>query len=105
MLLSVPYRPGDIVTIKLSTGEEVIGKYESDEKDNSMKVARPLVLAAGPNGNIALAPYMFTADSSAVIFKAQHIICVAPSMKQANDQYIQATTGIQTVSAGAIQGV
>ncbi len=104
MLLSVPYRPGDVVTIKISTGEEVIGKYEGDEKDG-MKVARPLVLAAGPNGNIALAPYMFTADSSAVIFKAQHVICVAPSIKQAQDQYIQATTGIQTVSAGALQGV
>lgn len=104
MLLSVPYRPGDVVSIKISTGEEVIGKYEGDEKDG-MKISKPLVLAAGPGGNIALAPYMFTADSSAVIFKPQHVICVSPSMKQAQDQYFQATTGIQTVPAGSIQGV
>lgn len=104
MLLKVPYRPGDVVTIKLSTGEEVIGKYDADENDG-ISISKPLVLTAGPQGGIALTPYMFTADSSVVIFKNHHVICVAASLKQASDQYFQATTGIQTVAAGAIQGV
>jgi hypothetical protein len=104
MLINVPYRPGDVVTLKLSTGEEVIGKYEADEKDG-ISISKPLVLTAGPQGGLALTPYMFTADASAVVFKNHHVICVAASLKQANDQYFQATTGIQTVGAGAIQGI
>jgi len=97
MLLNIPYRPGDTVTVKLSTGEEVLGKYVGDEKD-SISISKPVVLTPTPQGQIALTPYIFSGDSDNVLFKNHHVICITSAKKQFSDNYIQATTGIQTVS-------
>ena len=45
----------DTVTVKLSTGEEVLGKYVGDEKD-SISISKPVVLTPTPQGQIALTP-------------------------------------------------
>lgn len=104
MLINVPYRPNDVVTIKLSTGEELIGKYLSDEKD-AVAISKPLVLTAGQQGGLALTPYMFTAEVDTVMFKNQHIICITSSLKQASDQYFKATSGIELAPASMLQGL
>jgi|APGre2960657404_1045060.scaffolds.fasta_scaffold26516_3 hypothetical protein len=93
MLLNVPYKTGDVVSMKLVTGEEVVGKLDDDGTD-SVTIHRPLVLAAGPQG-MSLAPYMITAnDAGLVTYKRTHVVAMAASAKQMSDNYLQATTGI-----------
>jgi hypothetical protein len=46
MLIETPYKVGDVITIKLTSGEELVGKFEADD-DTKIKVNKPLTLVAG----------------------------------------------------------
>ena len=95
MIIQVPYKNGDTVSIKLSSGEEMIARLES-ETDKHIIVHKPLMLVAGQNGP-GLAPFMFTVDQDAKIHLAlNNIICIVKSAKDTADMYIQSTTGIMT---------
>lgn len=95
MLITAPYKVGDIVSIKLSSGEEMVARLE-EQKPDEIIVRKPLMLVAGQNG-AGLAPFMFTVDpESKFTLKINNIICIVKTVKDAGDMYIQATTGIQT---------
>jgi len=49
MLIDTPYKNGDIVSIKLNSGEEVIAKLE-DETGTHYKLSKPLMVAATQQG-------------------------------------------------------
>ena len=95
------YTPGDTVSIKLISGDEVIGKFV-DEDMATLTLSKPVMLAMTPKGP-AMAPVMMTVDpdndyvinKSAVLFKGS-------TVKEIADQYTYQTTGIQPVSAGSI---
>jgi len=96
MLIQAPYQVGDVVSVKLSSGEETVCRLE-EIKDNAIVVKKPLMLVAGDSG-AGLAPFMFTVDPDAKFeFKLNNIICIVKTVKDAADMYIKATTGIQTV--------
>jgi len=92
---------GDTVSLKLLSGEEVIGKYVSEDM-MEIVLSKPVMLAMSKNGP-AMAPVMMTVDpdkdyainKNAVMFKGL-------TDKNIADQYIFQTTGIQPVSAGGI---
>lgn len=94
MLIEKPLKNGDVVSMKLSSGEEIISKLE-DETAEFYKVSKPLMVAATPQG-LGLAPYMFTIEQDAMIkiFKI-NLICASPTEKDMASQYIQNTTGIK----------
>lgn len=95
------YTPGDTVSLKLISGDEVIGKFV-DEDMATLTLAKPVMLAMTQKGP-AMAPVMMTVEpdndfviaKSAIIFKGQ-------TVKEIADQYTYQTTGIQPVSAGSI---
>ena len=94
MLIEKPFKSGDIVSLKLSSGEELISKLEEDSEE-FYKISKPLMVAATPQG-LGLAPYMFTAEQDAFIKIAKrNIICIVPTEKDMASQYIQNTTGIK----------
>jgi hypothetical protein len=96
MLISKGIAIGEVVTIKTSSGEELVAKLIEDGP-MSITVSKPLVLTAGQKG-IALVPYLFTTDPDSNITIAKgSIIVLAPTHKDAADQYIQTTTGIKLV--------
>ena len=93
MLIETPYTNGDVVSIKLSSGEEMIARLDS-ENDTNVIVSKPYILIAAQNG-MALAPYMFTVTPDTKIkLKINNIICVVKSAKDASDMYIKQSTGI-----------
>jgi hypothetical protein len=95
-LIKKPAKTGDIVTIKLTTAEEIIARLEKDEA-NSIEVYRPLTLTYGPQG-VGMTPWMITAEPDAYLtIEKRLVMAITPTMKQAADQYIQGTTGIKTV--------
>ena len=94
MLIDVPYRKGDCISLKLTSGEEVIGRLE-EEKTDSIVVSKPMMIAATQEG-LGLAPFMFSVGPSAkFVLKMTNILCVVKSDDEFSKQYLQNTTGIQ----------
>lgn len=92
MLLQKPMATGDVVSIKLISGEEIIARLEEDTAD-SVKISKPLAVTLGPQG-LGMIPFMFLVNKDEVTLKHQHILAMGPSKKDAADQYMQGTTGI-----------
>ena len=98
MLIETPYTIGDVVSIKLSSGEEMIARLDS-ENDTTVIVSKPYILIAAQNG-MALAPYIFTVSPDTKIkLKINNIICVVKSAKDASDMYIKQSTGLTVANA------
>lgn len=91
MLLDVPYKVNDVVSLKLSSGEEVIGKLD-EEKADSYVISKPRMITAMQEG-IGLAPFMFSVsvDAKSVI-KMQNVLCITKTEEGFAKQYIEGTT-------------
>ena len=96
MIIDKGVTVGEVVTIKLTSGEEVIATLV-EETDKYIKVSKPRVLAAA-NGGIGMAPYLFTVDNEKdiKIFKT-NVVVAEGTQKEFADSYIQGTTGIKLV--------
>jgi len=94
MLIEKGVAEGDVVTLKLTSGEEILGKLVEDGA-LYIKLNRPMVLTAGQQG-LGMAPYLFTAnpDRDVRIFK-NTVVVFEPTLKEFSDSYIQGTTGIK----------
>jgi len=93
MLLEKTIKEGDIVTLKLTSGEEIIARYDEEGSDY-IKVTKPMALVAGGK-NIGMMPWIFLSEVDSVKIQ-KHAIVVGPvnSKKDAAQQYLEGTTGI-----------
>jgi hypothetical protein len=102
MLISIPYKEGDVVSIKLSNGEEVIARYLGEESGKVI-IDRPVVLQMGPKGAPALMPYFMTVTPDAtknIKLNANLVVMIASTDKPLADQYTSALSGIQVAPSG-----
>ena len=102
MLISVPYKEGDVVSIKLSNGEEIIAKFLGRDGDK-INIDRPVVLQMGPKGSPALMPYFMTVapdSTKSIELNANLVVMMAATDKPLADQYTTALSGIQVVGSG-----
>lgn len=96
MLIDKGLSPNEIVTLKLTSGEELIAKF-AEETDNFYKIEKPYVLTATANG-IGMIPYLITVSIEKTISINKSTVCViVPSAKESADQYIQSTTKIKMI--------
>jgi hypothetical protein len=96
-LIKKPMNRGDIVTIKLTSAEELIARLDADTPTH-YEISRPMTLSYSQQG-IALTPWLITADNDSNLqIVKERVMVITTTMKQAADQYIQGTTGIQTVN-------
>lgn len=95
MLITKGVSVGEVVSLKLISGEEIIARLEEDNTD-TVKLNRPLSINIGPNG-LGMMPFIFLNASDNLEIKKQHIIAMGESKKDAADQYVQGTTGIKLV--------
>lgn len=94
MIIQTPYKQGDAVTLKLTSGEEIIGRFE-EEGTKGVKISKPMSLTATPEG-IGLAPYVFTIPANVdLLIRDSAIVCIAKTESGMAKQYIQNTTGLQ----------
>jgi len=99
MLLETPYKNGDVVTLKLSSGEELIGRLEEETNDN-VKLKTPLTLVMSQQG-IGLQQYMFTADpEKSYNFRRDSVVVITKTIKEFSEAYQQQTSGLVTAPAG-----
>jgi hypothetical protein len=92
MLLSKPIAEGDVVSIKLINGDEIIARLEKDD-NNGITINRPLALTMS-GGGLGMIPWVFLGDKDTMTLKKEHVFVMVPSKKDAADQYVQGTTGI-----------
>ena len=92
MLLEKSIATGDVVSLKIINGDELIARFEKEDTD-SITIDRPLALTMGTQG-LGMIPWLFLGDRNVVTLKKSHVFCMVPSKKDAADQYLSGTTGI-----------
>jgi hypothetical protein len=93
MLIDKGVSEGEVITLKLTSGEEIVAKLVEDGA-TYYKLKTPQVIGMGPKGP-GLMPYLFTVDPNKEIKLLKTTVTVAEATDKAfADQFIQSTTGI-----------
>jgi len=93
MLIEIPYKDGDTVSLKTTAGEEVIGRLESETPDH-ITLIKPSAFMMVPQGP-GLIPFMMSAPMDAKIrIPKSAIIAIVKTEISIAKQYIQQTTGL-----------
>lgn len=95
MLLDNIMKKGDVVTIKLSAGEEIVGTLVKHDS-SVIRLSRPLCVVIDPSTNQpALAPFLMTAASDADLeFNMTTVVTILRSADQFAKAYNSATSSI-----------
>ena len=93
MLIDKGVTAGEVITLKLTSGEEIVAKLVEDGA-GYYKLKNPQVIGMGPKGP-GLMPYLFTVNPDKEIKLLKTTVTVAEATdKSFADQFIQSTTGI-----------
>lgn len=94
MLIEKPKAAGDVVTVKLTSGEEVVARFE-EETATGIKVTKPMMLSVSQQG-VGMMPYMFTVNpNTAIVFNHSAVAVLSLTDEDFAKQYTTSTTGIQ----------
>jgi hypothetical protein len=95
MLVETPYKEGDTVSFKLSSGEEIVARLDK-ESDTYYTLKKPMVLIAQAEG-LGLAPFMFSVSpDNKFNLRTSSVSCVSKTQDEISKQYVATTTGIVT---------
>lgn len=108
MLVTSNYKKNDIISIKLSTGEEVVGRF-SASNETSVNVVKPTVLTLNPqSGQVMLIPWLMSIDvhsSEPVEIKNSQVVALGKPSKGIADVYLQGSSGIAMPNANELSGI
>jgi hypothetical protein len=94
MLIDKGVAVGEVITLKLTSGEELVAKLV-EETPAHYKLSHPMVIGHGPKGP-GLMPYLFTVNPEKEIKLLRGTVTVVEATdKMFADQFIQSTTGIK----------
>ena len=91
-------KKGDVVTLKLTTSEELIGSYQEDDAE-SYSIDRPFMIVMSQQG-IVLMPWLHAVDvqsSKAVKINKTHIVAIAEPVASIAKEYSSQMSGIKLV--------
>lgn len=87
---------GQTVSLKLTNGDEVVGKV-TGQTDEGLIISQPVILAAARDG-LTMIPFMMTANPEGeFLFRTNNLMCIAKTNEQVSDAYLTSTTGITPV--------
>jgi hypothetical protein len=93
MLIDKGVTVGEVITLKLTSGEELVAKL-TEETATYYKLSKPQVIGMGPQGP-GLMPYLFTVSPDKEVKLLKTTVTVAePTDEAFAKQFIQSTTGI-----------
>lgn len=94
MLIDKGVAAGEVITLKLTSGEELVAKL-IEETATHYKLSRPMVIGMGQQGP-GLMPYLFTVHPDKEVKLNKTTVALAEATdKGFADQFIQSTTGIK----------
>ena len=101
MLVEVTFKKGDTISLKLASGEEIVGKFNRD-RTGGYELIKPMVLIANEKG-LGLAPFMFSvAPEGKFTFNQDSVTCIGKTEGEIAKQYIATTTGIVQPDKGIL---
>mgnify|MGYP001209961812 FL=1 len=87
------YKENDIISLKLVSGEEVLGKFKSGDSD-VITIEKPLVMMHGPQG-LAFGNFFATArQENGVSITSNQIIADDLTGDKVKDEYIRVTSNV-----------
>jgi len=92
MLISKGFTQGDIVSLKLVNGDEIIARFEEETAD-TIKITRPLAITVSQQG-LGMIPWMFLGETDTFTLNKTHVFVTVASKEDAAKQYLEGTTGI-----------
>ena len=93
MLINKGVSAGEVITLKLTSGEELVAKLVEDGA-TYYKLKNPQVIGMGPKGP-GLMPYLFTVSPDTEIKLQKSTVTVAEATDaQFAKQFLESTTGI-----------
>ena len=93
MLINKGVSAGEVITLKLTSGEEIVAKLVEDGI-TYYKLKNPQVIGMGPKGP-GLMPYLFTVNLDTEIKLQKSTVTVAEATDaQFAKQFLESTTGI-----------
>jgi hypothetical protein len=96
MLIDKGVSIGEVITLKLTSGEEIVAKL-AEETTAYYKLSRPMVIGMGPNGP-GLMPYLFTIHPDKEVKLSKTTVTVAESTDASfAKQFLETTSGIKLV--------
>jgi len=83
--------------IRLTSGEEIIGKIDEDYNANEdTRVDNPVIVVPLAEGKLTFMPYIGYADLDHIVCKEKHIMFIVNPGKNMEDSYNQMTGSIAT---------
>lgn len=86
----------DIVSFKLTTGEEIVGRFQSENNQKDLVIKSPLVLGMVSANQLAFGPYMTSIEDGVNVTFVRTGLANYPVLarKDVANTYQQVTTGI-----------
>jgi hypothetical protein len=95
--------PGEIYTIKLTTGEEIVARIKNQDND-TIEIENPILTVLSPQG-LQMMPGLFSANlNHSVSLNKNSWVLIAETREDVRNSWIQATTGIAPVTKQIITG-
>lgn len=96
MLIDKGVIEGEVITLKLTSGEEIVAKLVEDGP-NHYKLSKPMVIGMGPKGP-GLMPYLFTVNPDKDVRLQKSTVTVAEATDEDfAKQFLETTSGIKLV--------
>lgn len=96
MLINKGVTEGEVITLKLTSGEEIVAKLVEDGPVY-YKLSKPMVIGMGQQGP-GLMPYLFTVSPDADIKLQKSTVTVAEATDATfAKQFLESTSGIKLV--------
>ena len=93
MIIDVPYKATDTITIRTTAGEELLARLV-EETDKTITIEKPMAVMVTQQG-LGLGPFTFTVSPDAKLkLNKSAIVFVHKTDSEMAKQYIQNTTGI-----------
>ena len=96
MLIQKEIGKNDVISVKLLTGEEILGRFEAQDKEG-LHISKASVVAANPEGGLGLVPWMMSSMPEKVCINMNTVVTIAPTVEQIADKFTEATSNIQIV--------
>lgn len=94
MLFNKPYSDGDVITLKLTSGEEILASF-NEETETYFVLRKPMVLVNSGQG-AGIVPYILSSDEDANLRLMKNSVVVhTPTQSEMAKEYLSKTSGIQ----------
>jgi hypothetical protein len=96
MLIDKGVTVGEVITLKLTSGEELVAKL-AEETEKYYKLSKPMVIGMGQQGP-GLMPYLFTVSPDKEVKLQKSTVTVAEATDETfAKQFLETTSGIKLV--------